>query len=170
MMQDQTIYSFWVIRAGKGGAAHNLFIKNGLVVLSDAGLGNLLKLNATRSSFYATYRELHPDKTRSGIAQIGGKYFRFLHEIAIGDYVLYPSLSDKQIYVGLVTGEYSYKKLSKYPHRRTVSWINKIPKSEFSIPARRELGAARTLFEFKNNTQELITKMHDNTFGFSFSL
>lgn len=155
---------FWAIRAGKGGDAHTLFLENGVIALEDAGLGDLSSFEATREHFYDAYRTLHPNETQTGSAGIGGKFYRFIHEISVGDFIVYPALADKQVYVAEVTGEYDFDASSMYPHQRTVKWTHSIPKSELSKRACQELGAARTFFEFKTNVVELRDKMNNSSF------
>jgi restriction system protein len=153
----------WGIRAGKGGEAHDLFIGECVIALSDADLGNLSKLPMTRDDFYMAYRKKHPEETKTGSAGIGGKFFRFIHEINVGDLVVYPALSDKTIYVGCISGDYIFAKASPFPHQRSVVWKFMIPKSDFSLAARYELGAARTFFEFKKNAEELLARIGDKS-------
>ncbi len=151
----------WVIRAGKNGDAHKLFLESSVFALADAGLGDLTNLDPTRDAFYTVYRECHPDETESGSAGIAGKYFRFAQEVQIADLIVYPALPDKNIYVGEVTSLYSFSQASEFPHQRKVRWQFVIPKADFSRVAQYELGAARTFFEFKKNVQELMRKIDD---------
>ena len=153
----------WGIRAGKGGEAHDEFVETQVIALADAGLGNLDRIDKSRDAFYAAYRQRHPSETRTGSAGVGGKFFRFVHEVQEGDLVLYPALKDRKVYVGQVTGRYTYVKSSVFPHQRTVKWKYVIPKDDFSQQARYELGAARTFFEVKKNTEELIKKIGSNS-------
>lgn len=149
----------WGIRAGKLGRAHNDFVNKGMVVLADACMGDLNALNGTRAAFYSKYRESHPDDTKSGASGIAGKFFRFRLDMRKGDLVAYPALTDKQVYIGVIIGEYSFVAGSAYPHQRNVRWKYVIPKSEFSTQAAYELGAARTLFEVKRNSNELLRRI-----------
>jgi len=151
----------WGLRAGKKGSAHRNFIDDGMVVLADAEMGDLAELEATRDAFYEKYRGLHLEDTRTGSAGIAGKFFRFAVEMSKGDLVVYPALPDKQIYVGEITGEYSFIAESDFPHQRSVTWKYVIPKSEFTTQARYELGAARTLFEVKRNREEVVRRISD---------
>jgi predicted Mrr-cat superfamily restriction endonuclease len=153
---DQGKY-FWVIRAGKNGEAHDIFLKKSLIVLSDPGLGDLEKLPAKRESFYKAYGNIRPEETRTGITGIGGKFFRFVHEVKVGDQIIYPSLIDKLIYVGAVKSKYKYdiKMSSNFTHKRQVKWEYYFPKRLLSEYARRELNAARTFFQLKKNYDEI---------------
>jgi restriction system protein len=153
----------WGIRAGKGGEAHDLFIGECVIALADADLGNLAKLPKSRDDFYTAYRKKHPEETKTGSAGIGGKFFRFIYEINVGDLVVYPALPDKTIYVGYISADYTFAKASPFPHQRSVAWTFMIPKSDFSLAARYELGAARTFFEFKKNAKELLARIGDKS-------
>ena len=161
-MKLKTTSRFWGIRAGKGGEGHKLFLDRCVIALADAELGDLSKLEQTRESFYAVYRKLHPDETRTGSAGIAGKFFRFMNEVVIGDFIVYPALPEKLVYVAKITGKYKFVNTSDYPHQRAVKWTYVIPKKEFTQNALYELGAARTFFEFKKNIQELKAKMSDD--------
>jgi restriction system protein len=149
--------TIWAIRAGEKGEADGVFLEYGRMVLSDAGLGDLSKLAPEREAFYSLYRALHQDDTRVGSAGIAGKFFRFVHEIQVGDLVLYPSLKDKQVYIGEVIGEYVFDEslCSKFPHQRTVHWKYVVPRAALTVSAQRELGAARTFFKFKRHAKEI---------------
>lgn len=145
----------WVVRAGRRGKAHELFIQEQLIALEDADMGDLTNLCNSRHSYLEKYRQYHPDDTNTGAAGISGKYFRFANEISIGDSVLYPSTSTRQVFYGVVESAYKFYSNSNYPHQRGVRWLRMLPKAAFSTQSCYELGAARTLFEFKRNRNEL---------------
>jgi restriction system protein len=156
-MSNRQKNSCWVVRAGKNGEANDLFLKKSLIVLSDPGLGDLKGLPAQRQSFYEAYENLRPNEKRAGITGIGGKFFRFVHEVKVGDQVIYSSLIDKQTYIGAVKSKYEYdvRMSLNFTHKRKVKWEYYFPKNLFSEYATRELNAARTFFEFKSNREEL---------------
>ena len=154
-------HSLWGIRAGLSGErsdAHDLFIKCGLMALKKQGMGDLRLLRKKRDTFYAAYESTHSDAGRVAICGIGGKFFRFIHEIQVGDNVLYPCRFNGLIYVGEVVGRYFYDDSinASLPHRRKVRWKGTFPKQTVSKFARRELGAARTLFRIKTNVEEFV--------------
>jgi 5-methylcytosine-specific restriction protein B len=143
----------WVIRAGQGGDAHELFLKQNVIALSDAGLGNLHKLRDNREAFYDAYSSLHPDAARMSITGVAGKFYRFAYEVIVGDIIVYPSLADSQVHLGVVTGRYRFSECNDadYPHQRSVTWQCAIPKLSLPEPVRREMGAARTFFRIKRH-------------------
>lgn len=151
----------WVIRPGTGnsGDSTGQFLDGNFVGLEDAQMGDLNELPCEREAFYQRYGQSHLGDTRTGITGIGGKYFRFVHEIAIGDTVLIPSRKDRNIYIGLVKSEYAYCQTedSQFPHRRQVEWLYVFAKALLSEMAKRECGSARTLFKLSKNIREIRT-------------
>ncbi len=149
----------WVMRAGKNSEAQSLFLKSGVIALIDSGLGDLGELHKSREAFYEAYGLCDPDNTITGIRGIGGKYFRFVHEVRIDDIVLFPSRFNRRVYIGNLKSEYYYspKVDKKFPHQRDVEWQLSFDKFVLSEMAKRELGAARTFFRFKTNVEEIFS-------------
>ena len=146
----------WVIRAGLRSAAHDLFIDHGLVVLMKQEMEDLRRLPKDRQAFYAAYHSKHAGEGRTAISGIGGKFFRFIHEVQVGDYVLYPCRLDKMVHFGVVAGRYFYEaSRGDFPHSRKVDWIASFPKKTLSLYSKRELNTARTFFCFKKNADEI---------------
>ncbi|MFH0960554.1 MAG: hypothetical protein V1897_17845, partial [Pseudomonadota bacterium] len=76
-----TTMRVWVIRAGIRGNAEDYFLKKNRIVLNEPGFGDLNKIEPNRQSFYGAYGALRPDETPTAISGIGGKFFRFVHEM-----------------------------------------------------------------------------------------
>ena len=66
------------------------------------GVGDLRKLDPTRDAFKAAVAQILPDKPQGYIANAGSQLFRFIHEMKVGDWVVYRSKIDRQFYVGRV--------------------------------------------------------------------
>ena len=150
----------WVIRAGKAGEndlAHKLFTEQNLLVLARQDMGNLRRFQKNRQAFCSAYALKHAEEGTVAIAGIGGKFFRFIHEMKNGDLVLYPSRFDKRVYFGEIIGSYFYNSThsNDFPHCRKVHWIGSFQKASLSEGAARELGAARILFSFKSHIVEI---------------
>lgn len=145
----------WGIRAGRAGQAHDLFLSSDIVALEDVGLGDLRALKPLRTCFYSRYRRLFPDASQPAVSGIGGKYYRFVHEVAVGDLVLYPAVNDLRVYLGVIASRYRFTAGSPFPHQRRVRWQYVIPKAVLSRSARNELGAARTFFEVRKMLDEV---------------
>lgn len=120
-------------------------------------LGDLSKLSPTRDSFKLALKESQPQATDASVRAQCSPIFRFTHEMQIGDYVIYPSKTDRMIYVGIIKGAYQYLESlddDDYKNRRTVEWItpNGIPRNNFTQTTLNELGAFISVFSIKAHT------------------
>ena len=71
-------------------------------------MGNLDSITPEREAFKAKYLKVYPDAKPGSVPTSAGMLYRFCHEVQIGDYVVYPSKSNRMINIGQVTGEYSF--------------------------------------------------------------
>jgi restriction system protein len=166
MLNDNFLKKFsqsqyvWTMRAGEKGSADDYFVNRNIVVLKGQGFEDLNQIESTRQAFYQVYSSKNPDVSRSAIAGIGGKFYRFVHEMKIGEFVLYPSLKNRMVYCGEIMGKYKFDHEDKeFPHQREIRWITSFPKKNLSKKAQYELGAARTLYKYKNNIKEIFEKL-----------
>jgi restriction system protein len=145
--------TFWGIHAGKTGDAEALFEKKSVVAIGWEQMGALSALK-TRAEFKKRYEEVYPDVKPAAIPVSAGQLFRFVHEMRVGDIVIFPLKSTAQIWVGRVTGEYRYDPSESYPNSRGVDWVKKFPRTKFSQGALYEIGSAMSLFQVKNYADE----------------
>ena len=131
-------------------------MKQGYVALGWPEMGDLKAIGPTRDAFKAKVKQVYGDK--SHITNSAGQLFRFLHEMKAGDYVIYRSKVDRQIYIGKVNGAYEHNPTlsAEYCNVRPVEWIKTVPATQFSQGALYELGSALTLFQVKNYAAEYL--------------
>lgn len=148
----------WGIHAGKTGDADTLFLKKNCIAIGWAQMGDLGALKPDREAFKAKYAEMYPDAKPGAIATSGGQPFRFVHEMKVGDLVVYPSKRDRQVHLGRIEGLYQYSpKLEPgYPNVRPVKWLCAMPRTHFTQGALYEIGSAMSLFQVKNYADEFI--------------
>ena len=148
--------TIWVIRAGKKSEAHQLFIENGLIVLARQDMGNLRLSQKERSAFYAAYASHHHADGKVAIRGIGGKFFRFIHEVCVGNLILYPCRLDKRIYFGKWPEGISMTILTEKNIHIAEKCVGRgLLQKVLCHVWRRELGAARTFFLFTDNVEEI---------------
>ncbi|MBI1302788.1 MAG: restriction endonuclease [Phycisphaera sp.] len=154
---EQTV---WGIHGGRAGDADTLFLRRNLVALGWPELGDLSRLGASREAFKAAAEACFPDRNPGNIRNCAGQLFRFLHEMRIGDLVVYPSRSDRLVHVGRVTGEYRFvsDEVAAYPNRRTVEWKRRIPRTQLSQGALYEIGSALSFFQVRNYADEFTSE------------
>ena len=146
----------WGIHAGKTGDADSLFLRKNVVAVGWTRMGDLSKLKPDRDSFKARVAEAYPDKKPGAIPNNAGQLIRFVHEMKVGDVVVYPSKRDRQIHLGRVGGDYRYDPNTDpaYPHQRAIEWLRAVPRSHFTQGALYEIGSAMSLFLVKNYADE----------------
>ncbi len=148
--------AMWGIHAGRTGDADQLFLKHNVVALGWNKSGDLSTLPVDREAFKAHVAQVYPEKKPGAVPVVAGQLFRFVHEMQVGDLVIYPSKHDHLIHIGKVKGPYAYKPepLPGYPHRRSVQWIKAIPRTRFSQGALYEIGSAMSFFQVKTYAEE----------------
>ena len=133
----------------------NLFMHDNVIAIGWSSMGDLNALEDSRDAYKAKYAEVYPDTKKGSVANSAGMLYRFTHEVQIGDYVVFPSKSDRQINIGIIEGEYTYNPGStEYVQQRKVKWIKHLPRTAFSQGALYELGSAMSFFMVKNYVDE----------------
>ena len=150
----------WGIHAGKTGDADSLFLdkKSPCIAIGWDAMGNLSNIENDREAFKKKLVEAYPDTKKGAINTVAGMPFRFKYEMQIGDYVVYPSVADRMVYIGKVTGDYEYKpeKSKSYCNMRSVEWIKSVPRTSVSQGALYEIGSALSLFQVKNYVDDIL--------------
>ncbi len=138
-----------------------LFLNDNIIAIGWEEIGDLSLIEQSRDSFKEKYALIYPDSKKGSIPTCAGMLYRFLYEIEIGDFIVFPSKISRQINIGVVEGEYYYSgKNDQYPNRRKVKWIKHCPRTYFSQGALYEIGAAQTLFMVKNYADEFLSALN----------
>lgn len=138
----------------------NLFLNKDLIAIGWRDFGDLSKVEANRDAFKAHYIEAYPDAKKGQIANGAGMLYRFIHEVQIGDYVVFPSKTDRKINIGTVEGDYFFEDNDgEYVQRRKVKWLKHIPRLSFSQGALYEVGSAMSFFSVKNYADEFLSEL-----------
>lgn len=75
----------------------------------------------------------------------------------IGDYVVFPSKSNREVNIGVIEGGYVYDSTQvEYVQTRKVKWLKHLPRMVFSQGALYEIGSAMSLFSVKNYADEYL--------------
>jgi len=99
--------TFWGIHAGKTGDAESLFEKKNVIAVGWEEMGDLSVLK-DRADFKKRYEEVYPGVKPGAIPVNAGQLYRFVREMKIGDVVIFPLKRAPEIWLGRVTGEYTY--------------------------------------------------------------
>lgn len=151
----------WCVRAGANGEADSIFLKKDQIAIGSAEVGaEAQELPAARAAFKEAFARARPQARPSSIPMSAGQLFRFVHELSIGDCVIYPRKSDRTLRWGEIVGPYVYDGAhnDSFAHRRGVRWGERMSRDAFSQGALYELGSVLTLFEVKSFADEFREK------------
>ena len=141
----------------------DLFLKNDVIAIGWRDMGDLSNIDANRDAFKEKYIQVYPDAKKGSIAAGAGMLYRFCHEAQIGDYVVFPSMSNREVNIGMVEGEYVYDPNQvEYVQIRKVKWLKHLPRMAFSQGALYEIGSAMSFFSVKNYADEFLGALGKN--------
>jgi len=133
----------------------SLFLNNDVIAIGWPDLGDISKLDNDREVYKERYIKAYPESKMGAVRLNAGQLYRFIHEMCVGDYVVFPSKSNREINIGVIEGEYSYEsEIYDYVNQRKVKWIKHLPRTAFSQGALYEIGSAMSLFTVKNYADE----------------
>ena len=138
----------------------NLFLKHGTIAIGWREMGDLDDIENNREAFKAKYQLVYPEAKKGSIPTGSGMLYRFCHEVQIGDYIVFPSKSDRMVNIGEVTGDYIYDASQpEYVQTRTVKWLKNVPRTAFTQGALYEIGSAMSFFAVKNYADEFLAAL-----------
>ena len=140
-----------------------LFLDSNVIALGWEEMGDLSAIHGTRDAFKGKYEIVYPKCKKGSIATSAGMLFRFIYEVSIGDYIVFPSKIDRQINLGIIDSEYFFdSSVEKYCNRRKVKWLKHLPRTSFSQGALHEVGSALSFFMVKSYSEEFIGALDSN--------
>lgn len=120
------------------------------------------QLAPTREAFKDYYSKQEGVKI-GAIPVIAGIAYRFWHEIAKNDLIIYPSKHDRMVNIGRTTDERFFVEISQddeiYAMRLKVKWIACFPRAEFSQATLNMIGTFITLSKITENITEFTSKI-----------
>lgn len=138
----------------------NLFLKENVIAIGWNEIGDLSTIEPTREAFKKKYVEIFPDDKKMKIANSAGMLYRFAHEVQIGDYIIFPSKTNREVNIGVVESDYIYcPDTESYVQQRKVKWLKHLPRTSFSQGALYEIGSAITFFSVKNYADEFLAAL-----------
>lgn len=138
----------------------NMFLQKSVIAIGWKDMGDLSKIEASREAFKEHYTQVYPDAKKGSVANGAGMLYRFVHEVQVGDYVVYPSKIDRMINLGTVESEYIYDgDAVEYVQQHKVKWLKHLPRTAFSQGALYEIGSAMSFFSVKNYADEYLAAL-----------
>ena len=138
-----------------------LFLHDNIIAIGWKEFGDCSKLEPTREAYKNHYIASYPNGKKGAVATSAGMLYRFVHEMKAGDYVVFPSKSDRKINIGLVESDFIYNPTADlYVQQRKVKWLKHLPRTAFSQGALYELGSAMSFFLIKNYADEYLQALN----------
>ena len=135
----------------------SLFLHNNMIAIGWKEFGDCSGIEPTREAFKDHYSKTYPSAKKGAIATSAGMLYRFTHEMKVGDYVVFPSKTDRKINIGVVESEFVYNPQAiLYVQQRKVKWLKRLPRTAFSQGALYEVGSALSFFLLKNYADEYL--------------
>lgn len=137
-------------------------IDNSYVAIGWKNMGDLSLLTDDRKLIKQKLAETNPAAKQGTIRVWAGNLHRFLFQVKAGDFIVYPSKTDRMINIGRATGKHSYNENDEhnYPNHLHVDWLGHFPRDQFSQAALYECGSALTIFQIKNYTNEFLSAIN----------
>ena len=140
-----------------------LFLNESIIAIGWCEMGDLKQIEANRDAFKELYKNVYPDSKKGAIANGAGMLFRFVYDVQIGDFVVFPSKIDRQINLGIIESEYIYNPNEiEYVQQRKVKWLKHLPRMSFSQGALYEIGSAMSFFSVRNYADEYLSALDKN--------
>ncbi len=154
---------FWGINIE--GKNNSLDIDEPHISIGRANLGDLTDIK-DRDELNLRYETYY-----SGERNKFGALARFLFDMKIGDYVIYPQSEPNVINIGRVTSDYYYKEpddrkqTARYPNHRAVEWIvKKYPRSKFSEELYKVVPNRNILISLDKYEEEIMNIIKDGDY------
>ena len=151
--------AIWGIRDGRDGEAAALF-ERGYVAVGWLA-GDLANLPPTREAFKERLAKEYPRFEPGTISANGGVLYRFVHELNVGDAIVYRPKLKMVVMLGRITGPYEYSTELEHlvepgwAHLRRTQWLRTIQLAQLTPDARSMLGFRATLIQFRTGTDAL---------------
>lgn len=139
-----------------------LFLDKSIIAVGWKRMGDLRRIDGNREAFKREYESCFTNCKKGGVAASAGMLYRFVHEARVGDYVVFPSRSDRQVNIGRIESEYYFADGEpEYVNRRRVRWLKHLPRTAFSQGALYELGSAMSFFSVKTYADEYLSALRE---------
>jgi len=149
--------SLWLIRAGRHGEFEPKFFEEGRVYVTWGQLETNLSKLESREDLMKVLVDLYKDAKVNKLRNWASQLWPFAHTMQKGDWIVLPSKTQQNIYIGEITGDYHYEAKGPNPfyHWRGVKWIGEaIPRQRFGQDLLHSFGAFLTICRIQRNNAE----------------
>ena len=135
----------WMVRAGEGAKLIDQFLENSEVAIGWNPLGPIDR-GDSRDSISQRVQQEWPSYAKGKISIIAGQLYRYINEIAIGDWVVTYDPGRRIYHLGTIKAEARFDADDDLSRKRGVTWEAEINRDDLSSSSKNTLGAISTLF------------------------
>jgi restriction system protein len=162
MLGRGSVYAKQCREEGFIGAGFNIEVD-----LSDSLFENWRDFN---KKFIPVWMNNVPGKSKVVAGLACGALWTIVKGLRVGDIVLCPS-GEGYYYVGIVDSDYYYMPVTELPHRRKVSWLDKvIDRKSMSNDLRNSTGSIGTCADVTKYAEEIESLINGTSSGVSHSI
>lgn len=150
---DTTMTASWLVRAGKNGERDTLCLESGVCGGGFAQVGDLTAC-ADRGDIRERVASAYPGGSQGKINNFTGQLYAFRSRIEIGDLIVLPLKTTREIAIGRVTGEYEFRNNPdpERRHLRPIKWTRSdISRAAINSDLLYSLGAFMTVCQITRN-------------------
>jgi restriction system protein len=151
--RDMTMTASWLVRAGKNGERDTVCLESGVCGGGFAQVGDLTACH-DREDIRGRVASAYSGSSQGKINNFTGQLYAFRSRIEIGDLVVLPLKTTREIAFGRVTGEYEFRNDPdpERRHLRPIKWTrNDISRAAINSDLLYSLGAFMTVCQITRN-------------------
>ena len=150
----------WMVRAGEDAQYIGDFKKRSMVAIGWGATGPLLR-GTSREELTKCVNQAWPEYKKNKLANATGQIYRFINQIAVGDWVITYDPPRRVYLVGKVVGDPAYEKDGnpQLQHYREIAWGNEVSRDSLSPSSKNTLGAILTLFLLSDSARDETLKL-----------
>lgn len=157
MFENQS--RLWVIHISGNKRLAERAQKEGFICIGWTKIGDL-SAHDTPDKMRAAYERAFPNRSAASVRSSYGQVYRFAHEMQVGEPVVYPIKSARDILIGRITGPYEWSRdpdlqEGNYQNVRRVEWLRRVPRVRFSQAALHSFGSFSTVSTADDHLDEV---------------
>lgn len=139
----------WTVRGGWDGHREETALAIGAAIAGWSEVRHDLSDLETFDDLCSLLDQCYPAESERTRKNWAHQIWRFLHEIAVGDFVVMPRKYRDVVEIGQIMGGYSYRADQPvgYRHIRPVKWLNTVERAAISGDLRDSMGTLLTVSE-----------------------
>lgn len=157
---------WWGIHSGESGEAEALFM-SGNMALDGVAVGDLSTLPNSSGAFKVRARRAYAEEAEKTIEQWAGQWRRFVHEVNLGEKVVYKSKVSNSVHLGQITGDYQFAPTPDcdFAHTRSVRWVSSRCSTELPSHLQKQVALPNGLWELTTYAAELLAFFESSSKG-----